>query len=140
MRSGQLVAVEVALSWFRLRWPAGAASVYSVPGAKRWFVCSEMPMIESNHDVSDPADFLMPRKLTGEFCKLEEFLTPPRVAGPEEIPIAHTSAPFLLIMRNAGQLHMKHKKSEETMIMTVKATRLFLTAQSAAMKPLYGLT
>jgi hypothetical protein len=81
----------------------------------------------------------MARKLTEEVCRLDEYLTLPRIPGPAEIPIAHTSAPFLLAMQNAGQLHMKHKKSKNTIIMTIKADRLFLTAESAAMKPLYGL-
>jgi len=29
-------------------------------------------------------------------------------------------------MQNAGQLHMKHKKSKNTMIIIIKADRLFL--------------
>jgi hypothetical protein len=63
---GNSGAGAVALALVRRCWPSEAASGYSIPRAGWGFVCLEIPMIESNHDMRNPADFLALRKLAEE--------------------------------------------------------------------------
>ena len=64
----------------------------------------EVLMIESDHDMRNPADFLVLNKLAKGIFGVPGISRVQGVTRPEGTPIEHTSIPFLLSMQNAGQL------------------------------------
>ncbi|MEB4210373.1 RND family transporter [Mycobacterium sp. 94-17] len=71
----------------------------------------EILMIESDHDMRNPADFLVLHKLAKSIFKVPGISRVQGVTRPEGTPIQHTSIPFLLSMQNAAQVqNMKYVK------------------------------
>jgi RND superfamily putative drug exporter len=64
----------------------------------------EILMIESDHDMRNPADFLILNKIAKGVFRVRGISRVQGVTRPEGTPIEHTSIPFLLSMQNAGQL------------------------------------
>ncbi|MCX2933892.1 RND family transporter [Mycobacterium sp. CVI_P3] len=62
----------------------------------------EILMIESDHDMRNPADFLILHKLAKAIFKVPGISRVQGITRPEGTPIEHTSIPFLLNMQNAG--------------------------------------
>jgi len=100
-------------------------------------VMPEILMIESNHDMRNPTDFLVLHKLAKGIFRVPGISRVQGITRPEGTPIEHTSIPFLISMQNAGQLQaMKYmKESMNDMLKQVDV----MTAQIAAMKRIYGL-
>ena len=72
----------------------------------------EILMIESNHDMRNPADFLVLHRLAKAIFRVPGISRVQGITRPEGTPIEHTSIPFLISMQNAGQLQsMKYMKS-----------------------------
>ncbi|WP_375483904.1 RND family transporter [uncultured Mycobacterium sp.] len=68
-------------------------------------------MIESDHDMRNPADFLVLNKLAKAVFRIPGISRVQGITRPEGTPIGHTSIPFLLSMQNATQLQdMKYMK------------------------------
>ncbi len=63
----------------------------------------EILMIESNHDMRNPADFLVLHKLAKGIFRVPGISRVQGITRPEGTPIEHTSIPFLISMQNAGQ-------------------------------------
>jgi RND superfamily putative drug exporter len=61
-------------------------------------------MIEADHDMRNPADFLVLNKLAKGIFRVVGISRVQGITRPEGTPISHTSIPFLLSMQNAGQL------------------------------------
>ncbi|WP_396931654.1 RND family transporter [Mycolicibacterium sp.] len=59
-------------------------------------------MIESDHDMRNPADFLLLHKLAKAIFKVPGISRVQGITRPEGTPIEHTSIPFLMDMQNAG--------------------------------------
>lgn len=59
-------------------------------------------MIESDHDMRNPADFLILHKLAKAIFKVPGISRVQGITRPEGTPIEHTSIPFLMNMQNAG--------------------------------------
>ncbi|MGA7051665.1 MAG: MMPL family transporter, partial [Mycobacterium sp.] len=60
-------------------------------------------MIESNHDMRNPADFLVLHKLAKRIFRVPGISRVQGITRPEGTPIEHTSIPFLISMQNSGQ-------------------------------------
>ena len=60
-------------------------------------------MIESDHDMRNPADFLVLNKLAKAIFAVPGISNVQAVTRPEGTPIDHTSIPFMLSMQNAAQ-------------------------------------
>ncbi|MFZ3346325.1 RND family transporter, partial [Mycobacterium sp.] len=64
----------------------------------------EILMIESDHDMRNPADFLVLHKLAKGIFRVRGISRVQGVTRPEGTPIEHTSIPFLLSIQNASQV------------------------------------
>jgi RND superfamily putative drug exporter len=62
----------------------------------------EILMIESDHDMRNPSDFLILHKLAKAIFKVPGISRVQGITRPEGTPIEHTSIPFLMDMQNAG--------------------------------------
>jgi RND superfamily putative drug exporter len=68
-------------------------------------------MIDSDHDMRNPADFLVLNKLAKAVFRIPGISRVQGITRPEGTPIGQTSIPFLLSMQNATQLQdMKYMK------------------------------
>jgi putative drug exporter of the RND superfamily len=77
--------------------------------AERHFSQSRMMMpdillVEADHDMRNPADFLILNKLAKAIFAVPGIAMVQAVTRPEGTPIEHTSIPFMLSMSTAGQL------------------------------------
>lgn len=68
-------------------------------------------VIESDHDMRNPADFITLHKLAKAIFQVPGVSRVQSITRPEGTPIERTSIPFLISMQNAGQQQMmKHMK------------------------------
>lgn len=63
----------------------------------------EVLMIESDHDMRNPADFLVLNRLAKRVFRIPGLSRVQGITRPEGTPIEHTSIPFLISMQNAIQ-------------------------------------
>jgi RND superfamily putative drug exporter len=63
----------------------------------------EILMIESNHDMRNPADFIVLHKLAKGIFRVPGISRVQGITRPEGTPIEHTSIPFLISIQNAAQ-------------------------------------
>ena len=97
----------------------------------------EVLMIESDHDMRNPADFLVLNKLAKGVFRVPGISRVQGITRPEGTPIEHTSIPFMISMQNASQLqNMKYQK--DRMNDMLKQADM-MAAQIALMKRMYGL-
>jgi RND superfamily putative drug exporter len=61
-------------------------------------------MIEADHDMRNPADFLVLHKLAKAIFRVPGISRVQGITRPEGTPIEHTSIPFLISMQNAAML------------------------------------
>jgi putative drug exporter of the RND superfamily len=97
----------------------------------------EILMIESNHDMRNPADFLVLHKLAKAIFRVPGISRVQGITRPEGTPIEHTSIPFLLSMQNAAQVQNMHYMQLNADDMLKQAD--LMTTQIATMKRLYEL-
>ena len=64
----------------------------------------EILLIESDHDMRNPADFLVLHKLAKRVFRVRGVSRVQAVTRPEGTPIEHTSIPFMISIQNAAQL------------------------------------
>ena len=97
----------------------------------------EVLMIESDHDMRNPADFLVLNKLAKGVFRVPGISRVQGITRPEGTPIEHTSIPFMISMQNASQLqNMKYQK--DRMNDMLKQADM-MAAQIVLMKRMYGL-
>ncbi|WP_421841987.1 RND family transporter [Mycobacterium sp.] len=71
----------------------------------------EILMIESHHDMRNPADFLVLNRLAKRIFRVRGISRVQAITRPEGTPIEHTSIPFLISIQNAAQKqNMKYMK------------------------------
>ncbi|PND54909.1 MMPL family RND transporter [Mycobacterium sp. ENV421] len=94
-------------------------------------------MIESDHDMRNPSDFLILHKLAKAIFKVPGISRVQGITRPEGTPIEHTSIPFLMNMQNAGmQSSLNFMKSRmNDLLEQVK----LLDRQIVLMKRMYEL-
>jgi RND superfamily putative drug exporter len=99
----------------------------------------EIVMIESDHDMRNPSDFLVLNKLAKGVFKVPGISRVQGITRPEGTPIEHTSIPFMISMQNASQLqsmtYMKArvndflKQADDLARTTVLMERMYSLAQ-----------
>lgn len=67
-------------------------------------IMPEIVMVESDHDLRNPADFLVLNKLAKAMFRIPGISRVQGITRPEGTPIEHTSIPFLISMQNAGMI------------------------------------
>jgi len=93
--------------------------------------------IESDHDMRNPADFLVLHKLAKAIFRVPGISRVQGITRPEGTPIEHTSIPFLISMQNAAMLQNMEFMKARTNDMLTQAD--LLARQIAIMKQLYAL-
>ncbi|MDV3128647.1 RND family transporter [Mycobacterium sp. 21AC1] len=68
----------------------------------------EVLMVETDHDLRNPQDFLVLNRLAKAIFKVRGVSRVQAITRPEGTPIDHTSIPFLLSLQNAGQVQAMH--------------------------------
>ena len=97
----------------------------------------EILMIESDHDMRNPTDFLWLNKLAKGIFRVPGIARVQGITRPEGNPIGHTSIPFLISMQNASQLQTMQYMKARVNDMLKQAD--LVAAQIAAMKRMYAL-
>jgi putative drug exporter of the RND superfamily len=97
----------------------------------------EILMIESDHDLRNPADFLVLHKLAKGIFRVPGISRVQGITRPEGTPIEHTSIPFLLSMQNAAQLQTVAYMKDRTNDILKQANDM--AVQIAIMKHMYEL-
>jgi putative drug exporter of the RND superfamily len=91
----------------------------------------EILLIESNHDMRNPADFLVLHKLAKGIFRVPGISRVQGITRPEGTPIEHTSIPFLISMQNAAQQqnmeYMKHQVNDMLKMADMMARQIALT-------------
>ena len=81
----------------------------------------EIVMVEANHDMRNPTDFLVLHKVAKAIFRVPGISRVVGITRPEGTPIEHTSIPFLLSMQNAGQMQDMHYMRQRADDMLVQA-------------------
>jgi putative drug exporter of the RND superfamily len=111
-----------------------AAAARHFPEAR---MMPEILLVEADHDMRNPADFLVLNKLAKGIFAVQGISRVQAITRPEGTPIEHTSIPFLLSMQSAGQLqNMKFQKARMNDILK-QAGELEKTIN--VMQRMYGL-
>jgi putative drug exporter of the RND superfamily len=97
----------------------------------------EILMIESDHDMRNPADFLVLNKLAKGVFRIKGISRVQAITRPEGTPIEHTSIPFLISMQNAGQVEMMKYQKDRMKDMLKQADEMGNTI--SIMQRMYGL-
>lgn len=97
----------------------------------------EILMIESDHDMRNPADFLILHRLAKGIFHVKGISRVQGITRPEGTPIQHTSIPFLLSMQNATMTEDVEYMKARTNDMLKQAD--LVSTQIATMKRLYAL-
>src|SRR5277367_17997 len=74
----------------------------------------EILLLESDHDLRNPADFLILNRVAKAILKIKGISRVQAITRPEGTPIEHTSIPFLLSMQGVTQ-QMNQKYQEDQM-------------------------
>jgi RND superfamily putative drug exporter len=97
----------------------------------------ELLMIETDHDMRNPGDFLVLDKLAKGIFRVPGISRVQAITRPDGTTMDHTSIPFQLSMQNAGQMQAMHYQRERMNDMLKQADELAKT--EALMKRMYGL-
>ncbi|OBF98390.1 hypothetical protein A5773_08990 [Mycobacterium sp. 852014-52450_SCH5900713] len=97
----------------------------------------EILMIESDHDMRNPADFLVLHRLAKGIFQVKGISRVQGITRPEGTPIQHTSIPFLLSMQQATMSQDMKYMQARTDDMLKQAD--LISQQIATMKRLYEL-
>jgi len=97
----------------------------------------EILLIESDHDMRNPADFIVLHKLAKGIFRVPGISRVQGITRPEGTPIEHTSIPFMISIQNASQA--EHLKYMENRIDDMQAQADLMAKQIAIMQRLYEL-
>jgi RND superfamily putative drug exporter len=122
--------------------PKGIPSKLGYDAAQRHFPQSammspEVLLVEADHDLRNPADFLVLNKLAKGILAVPGISRVQAPTRPEGTPLAHTSLPFLLSMQNASQLQQLPFQKDRMNDMRKQADELAKTVN--VMQRMYGL-
>jgi RND superfamily putative drug exporter len=98
----------------------------------------EILMIESDHDMRNPTDFLILNKLAKAVFRVPGISRVQGITRPEGTPIDHTSIPFQISMQNASQQQTMRYMKERMHDMLKQADDM--AVMIATMQHMYGLT
>jgi putative drug exporter of the RND superfamily len=97
----------------------------------------EILMIESDHDMRNPADFLILDKLAKGIFRVPGISRVQTITRPDGTAMDHTSIPFQISMQNAGQVQTLHYQREQMNNMLKQAEEMGKTEE--LMRRMYGL-
>ncbi len=97
----------------------------------------EILMIESDHDMRNPADFLILNKVAKALIDIPGISRVQAITRPDGTPMAHTTLPFLLSMSNAFQ--QQNLKFQETRMEDLLTQADDLAKMTAIMRNMYSL-
>ncbi|RUP02086.1 MAG: RND family transporter [Mycobacterium sp.] len=97
----------------------------------------EILMIESDHDMRNPADFLVLDKLAKGIFRVPGISRVQAITRPDGTPMDHTSIPFQMSMQNAGQMQAVKYQRDRMNDMLKQADEMSKTI--ALMQRMYGL-
>ena len=97
----------------------------------------EILMIETDHDLRNPADFLVLNKVAKAVLAVPGIAKVQDVTRPEGTPIAHTTIPYLMSMQQAGQQQFMFFQQARMADMLKQAD--MLTETIAIMEHMYDL-
>jgi len=97
----------------------------------------EILLVEADHDLRNPADFLVLDKLAKAVLAVPGISKVQAVTRPEGTPIAHTTIPYMLSMQQAGLQQFMHFQKERMNDLLKQADTLTDTIQ--IMQHIYGL-
>jgi putative drug exporter of the RND superfamily len=97
----------------------------------------EIMILEADHDLRNPADFLILDKLAKGIFRVPGVSRVQGITRPEGTPIEHTSIPFQLSMQSAGQKQNMKFQEDRMKDMLVQAQEMGKTI--ATMQRMYGL-
>ena len=97
----------------------------------------EILLLESNHDLRNPADFLVLHRVAKAIFRVSGISRVQGITRPEGTPIEHTSIPFLLSLKNATQLQYEQYMQLRADDMLKQAD--MMSTQIATLKRLYAL-
>jgi putative drug exporter of the RND superfamily len=97
----------------------------------------EILFVEADHDLRNPADFLVLNKLAKAVLAVPGISKVQAVTRPEGTPIDHATIPYLLSMQQAGQQQFMHFQKERMNDMLKQAEMLSETIN--IMQRMYGL-
>jgi RND superfamily putative drug exporter len=98
----------------------------------------EILMIESDHDMRNPADFLVLNKLAKAVFRVPGVSRVQGITRPEGTPIDHTSIPFQISMQTAGQQQNMRYMKERFHDMLKQADDM--AKMISIMQRMYGVT
>ncbi len=97
----------------------------------------EILMVESDHDMRNPADFLVLDKLAKGIFRVPGISRVQAITRPDGTPMDHTSIPFQMSMQNAGQMQsMKYQRHQMDNLL---AQADEMTTTIATMQRMYDL-
>ena len=110
--------------------------------AKRHFpesamMSPEVLMIESDHDLRNPADFLVLNKLAKAILAVPGISNVQAVTRPEGIPMARATIPYMLSMQQAGQ--QQYMQFQKTRMDDLLQQASMLAEMIGIMQNMYGL-
>ncbi|MHA7649713.1 MMPL/RND family transporter [Mycobacterium sp. ML4] len=97
----------------------------------------EILMIESDHDMRNPADFLILDKLAKGIFRIPGISRVQAITRPDGTTMDHTTIPFQISMQNAGQVQMLKYQRSRMNDMLKQADEMAKTI--VVMKRMYGL-
>ena len=97
----------------------------------------EIVMIESDHDLRNPADFLVLDKVAKGIFKVPGISRVQAITRPDGTAMEHTSIPFQISMQNAGQVQTMKYQRDRMNDMLKQADEMAMT--TALMKRMYAL-
>jgi putative drug exporter of the RND superfamily len=122
--------------------PKDIPSQLGIAAAQRHFPTSammppEILMVEADHDLRNPADFLVLNKLAKAILTVPGISNVQAVTRPAGTPLSHTTIPYLLSMQQAGQQQFMHFQKLRMNDMLKQANMLGETI--TIMQRMYGL-
>ena len=97
----------------------------------------EILLVEADHDLRNPADFLVLNKLAKAALAVPGISKVQAVTRPEGTPIAHTTIPYMLSMQQAGQQQFMHFQQQRMNDMLKQAE--VMSEMINIMQHMYGL-
>jgi RND superfamily putative drug exporter len=90
----------------------------------------EMLLVEDDHDLRNPADFLVINKVAKAVFQVPGIARVQAITRPEGTPIEHSSIPFMISMQNVGQLQNMKLMKDRMADMLTQADELQTTVKS----------
>lgn len=100
-------------------------------------VSPDILLVEADHDMRNPADFLVLNKLAKSVLAVPGISRVQAVTRPEGTPLEHTTLPFMISMSNASQLQLLPFQKARMEDMLTQADELSKTID--VMQRMYGL-